>query len=145
MTVHSSHSSTACVDSFSAVPEQPSEGLHKFILLDAVKPGSKDGLSGGAGVKIDWDLAKSVINAGEVGNVRSASNGTADADATVTGGKSYPLPIILAGGLTPENIKEAVENVHPWAVDVSGGVENEDGSGKNPEKIRAFVQAAKGL
>ena len=119
--------------------------LHKFILLDAVKPGSKDGLSGGAGVKIDWDLAKSVINAGEVGNVRSASNGTADADATVTGGKSYPLPIILAGGLTPENIKEAVENVHPWAVDVSGGVENEDGSGKNPEKIRAFVQAAKGL
>ncbi|KAK7691645.1 hypothetical protein QCA50_005044 [Cerrena zonata] len=115
--------------------------LHKFILLDAVKPGSKDGLSGGSGVKIDWELAKSVVENGEVGDIRSASNG----GVAAVGGKSYPLPIILAGGLTPENVKEAVENVHPWAVDVSGGVENEDGTGKDAEKIRAFVQAAKGL
>lgn len=119
--------------------------LYKYILLDAVNPGSKDGLSGGSGVKIDWDLAKSVVENGEVGNVRSVSNGAANGTSPTIGGKSYPLPIILAGGLIPENIKEAVETVHPWAVDVSGGVENEDGTGKDPEKIRAFVQAAKGL
>ncbi|CAL1711179.1 unnamed protein product [Somion occarium] len=120
-------------------------GLHKYILLDAVHPANKDGLSGGTGLKVDWDLAKSVIENGEVGI--KASTGVANADTTVTssGGKSYPLPVILAGGLTPENVKEAVENVRPWAVDVSGGVETEDGKGKDIEKIRAFVHAAKGL
>ena len=55
------------------------------------------------------------------------------------------MPIILAGGLTPENVADAVAAVHPWAVDVSGGVEFEGGDGKDLEKVRAFVQAAKGL
>lgn len=51
--------------------------------------------------------------------------------------------LLLAGGLNPDNVRMAIEAVHPDGVDVSSGVENDDGAGKNPEKIRAFATAAK--
>ncbi len=47
--------------------------------------------------------------------------------------------LILAGGLTPENVTRAIETVHPYAVDVSGGVEKSRGV-KDPEKIAAFMR-----
>lgn len=49
-------------------------------------------------------------------------------------------PIILAGGLTPENVAQAIAQVRPYAVDVSGGVEKAKGI-KDHEKIRAFMNA----
>ena len=50
--------------------------------------------------------------------------------------------IILAGGLTPENAKDAIESVAPWALDVSGGIETELGR-KDPDKMRRFVSACR--
>lgn len=66
---------------------------------------------------------------------------------------TFPLPLILAGGLKPSNVREAIERVRPWAVDVSGGVERDGvddeiervGGRKDEEKVRAFVKAAKGM
>jgi len=52
------------------------------------------------------------------------------------------LPLILAGGLTPANVRQAVRRVRPWAVDVSSGVEDAPGI-KNTESIRTFINEAK--
>lgn len=51
--------------------------------------------------------------------------------------------LLLAGGLNPDNVRMAIEAVHPDGVDVSSGVENDDGAGKNPDKIHDFVAAVK--
>jgi phosphoribosylanthranilate isomerase len=83
-------------------------------LLDAYTP---DKL-GGTGDKFDWDFA---VEAQTMGR-----------------------PIFLAGGLTPENVVEAVRKVRPYAVDVSSGVESAPGK-KDPAKVRAFIQAAKSV
>ena len=82
-------------------------------LLDAYV---KDAL-GGTGATFNWDLA---VRAQEFGK-----------------------PIFLAGGLTPENVAEAVRKVQPFGVDVSSGVEIEPGR-KDAEQMRTFVAAAKG-
>jgi anthranilate synthase/indole-3-glycerol phosphate synthase/phosphoribosylanthranilate isomerase len=106
-------------------------GLNEFVLLDSVRDGpGSDGLSGGSGKVVDLDLAKAVVELGEI-------------DGASAGVFGWRMPIVLAGGLTPDNVAEAVARVRPWAVDVSGGVENADGSGKDLEKVKAFVQAAR--
>ena len=52
--------------------------------------------------------------------------------------ENLPLPVVLSGGLTPENVTSAIQMVRPWAVDVSSGVEVSKGI-KSREKIEAFV------
>ena len=55
---------------------------------------------------------------------------------------NLPLPIILSGGLTPDNVVHAIAKVKPWAVDVSSGVEASKGI-KDINKISAFMQRVK--
>lgn len=66
---------------------------------------------------------------------------THDWDATRNAIEGLDTPVILAGGLTPENVTEAIETVDPFAVDVASGVEAADGT-KDHDAVRAFVARA---
>ena len=81
-------------------------------LLDAYSPGAL----GGTGEKFNWELA---IEARKLGR-----------------------PIFLAGGLTPDNVGDAVSLVQPFGVDVSSGVEISPGK-KDPAKVKLFIERAK--
>ena len=63
-------------------------------------------------------------------------------DWNMVGDVPHGVRLLLAGGLTPDNVAEAIERVRPWGVDVATGVEASPGH-KDPRKLRAFVAAAK--
>lgn len=73
-----------------------------------------------------------------VKGVYGGSGVTADWSAAAELAKKYPL--LLAGGLTPENVADAVRRVRPWGVDVASGVEASVGK-KDTSKMKAFVRA----
>ena len=75
-----------------------------------------------------------------VKGVYGGSGVTADWKGAAELAKKYPL--LLAGGLTPENVAEAVSRVKPWGVDVASGVESAPGK-KDPGKMVEFVKAVK--
>ncbi len=98
-------------------PEELYFAEHGFsfdrYLLDSYDPKTV----GGTGIACDWEQARDLVRACET-------------------------PILLAGGLTPENVAEAVQLVQPWGVDVSSGVEIEPGV-KDIDKVRAFIDACR--
>lgn len=63
-------------------------------------------------------------------------------DWTLAAEAAQSAPILLAGGLTPSNVAEAIRQVHPYGVDVSSGVEERPGK-KDPAKVKAFIDAAR--
>jgi phosphoribosylanthranilate isomerase len=78
-------------------------------------------------------------------SVRGAYGGTGvTADWQSAAGLAKQYPILLAGGLTPENVAEAVRQVKPWGVDVASGVESTPGV-KDAHKMKAFVQAVRSV
>lgn len=88
------------------------------LLFDAKPPAEmENALPGGNAVAFDW---------------------------SILAGTAWPLPWMLAGGLTPENVARAVEISGAPAVDVSSGVEDAPGK-KNPLKIKAFLDACRAL
>ena len=88
--------------------------LFDAVLLDSFA----EGRYGGTGIVHDWELSKRLKQA------------------------IYPKPLILAGGLNPENVAEAVRTVEPYAADVSSGVERQPGV-KDHKKIIEFIKNAK--
>jgi phosphoribosylanthranilate isomerase len=82
------------------------------LLIDAYDPHAY----GGTGKKADWHTAAGLA-------------------------RLYPR-LMLAGGLTPENVAQAVRTVRPWGVDVSSGVERQPGQ-KDHDAVRAFIQRAR--
>ena len=78
-------------------------------------------------------------------SVKEAYGGTGvTADWKSAAELAKQVPLLLAGGLTPENVGEAVRQVKPWGVDVASGVESAPGV-KDSTKMKAFVQAVKRL
>jgi phosphoribosylanthranilate isomerase len=75
--------------------------------------------------------------------VGSAWGGTGQTfDWALAAQRHSPAPLILSGGLTPENVAEGIATVRPWAVDVASGVESAPGI-KDHAKVEAFMAAAK--
>ncbi len=79
----------------------------------------------------------------DAGIVDSPAPGSGEVfDWSLAEGAPVGRRFILAGGLTPANVADAIERVHPWGVDVSTGVEASPGH-KDPVKVRDFIRAAR--
>ena len=89
------------------------EPFADMILLDT-KSGER---IGGTGKTHDWNISKKIV-------------------------EEVSIPVILAGGLNPENIEEAINKVKPAGIDANSGLEHEDGS-KDFEKIKIFAGAGR--
>ncbi len=89
---------------------------------------------------LKFALSPAMLVDAAVKGVYGGSGITADWSAAAELAKKYPL--LLAGGLTPENVADAVRQVKPWGVDVASGVESVAGE-KDAEKMKKFVTAVR--
>lgn len=112
---HCSHPPYRVIKALRLDQKFDSAQLHQYEVSAFLLDASIPGQYGGTGQLCDWDLA-----------TRIAANHR----------------IILAGGLTPENVTRAVQEVRPYGVDVSSGVEEQPGI-KHPEKVAQFIRRAK--
>ena len=92
------------------------QGMADFLLLDSWDPGTRQ--FGALGRTHDWSLSRRIVD--DVG-----------------------IPAILAGGLGPENVADAIAAVRPAGVDSKSKTDCAGGSGKDPAKVQAFVAAAR--
>jgi phosphoribosylanthranilate isomerase len=109
---------TGFADSKKKIPEGTSipDGFLDTFLMDSGNLRQP----GGTGHTFDWRKARGLAE----------------------GMRKNGLRLVVAGGLTPQNVGEAIEILQPWGVDVSSGVEARPGK-KDPEKVRAFVKAVR--
>ena len=96
------------------------ECMPEIVLIDAMVKG----VYGGSGQVADWDVARRY-------------------PAELSAANVLPPPLVLAGGLTPDNVAEAIRSVRPAAVDTASGVESAPGR-KDATAVEAFVRAALG-
>ena len=122
--LHGSESSEYCrrlsckvIKSFCIRPDSGSEELAAYadVVSGFLLDTYHKHMAGGTGMPFDWKLVEQV---------------------------KPPGPVILAGGLTPENVGEAIRQVKPFAVDVNSGVEYQPGR-KDSEKLKSFVHAVR--
>jgi len=89
----------------------------------------------------DYRSAKALLLDAHVDGIPGGTGTTFD--RTLIPG-AIPLPVILSGGLDPHNVAAAIKQVHPYAVDVSSGVESSKGI-KDTVKIAAFINEVKNI
>lgn len=104
-------------DEYSIDEARKYEKVADAILLDT--EAKEKGQVGGTGKTHDWEVSRKIVEA-------------------------VSLPVILAGGLNPDNVAEAIKKVRPQMVDVNSGVSNSDRA-KNLEKVRLFIKTAKSV
>lgn len=95
-----------------------SDETKKNVYAMLIDSGSEN-RPGGTGAIFDWEKCRGMVQ-----------------------GLGFSIPVIVAGGLTAENVGEAIQILKPWGVDVVSGVEAKRGK-KDPEKVRAFVKAVR--
>lgn len=97
---------------------QEYDGIADYLLLDSHNPGDKQ--IGALGKTHDWSISQRIV-------------------------ASVKTPVILAGGLGPDNVLEAIQTVHPAGVDSKTKTDRSDGNGKDIEKVKEFAKIAKSL
>ena len=108
----------AVVDEKSIELAKAYSGIADYLLLDTYKAG--DNQVGATGETHNWDISRAIVAA-------------------------VPMPVILAGGLGPENVATAISQVQPAGVDSKTRTDLGAGPRKNLEKVREFVRAARGM
>jgi phosphoribosylanthranilate isomerase len=106
------------IDEQSLLLAQQYDGLVDYLLLDTYQPG--DTQVGATGAPHDWDLSRRIV-------------------------RSVHTPVILAGGLGPQNVADAIRTVGPAGVDSKTHTDQDGGPCKDIEQVRALVRIAKSL